>query len=296
MRAATAGAATSDSANIRPMLAPTSAMALVRTSSRVWSASSAVTAADTAPAPCSERPTISQVRSPAAAATKLPAANTARPATITRLRPNRSRGQAERNLQDALREAVDAHGQPDERGVGAARVAGSLQREHGQDQEQPEHAGGEDGGERRTGAALCRGHAAGRGGVGRRVQGWGQLRNAGGTRPGKIADCPGCAGRPRAGARHGRAPSLGMPAVDPAGPRPSPAILARTGGAWPSWRSGPILARFMHPCSRSRTHASTQPRYAMAAGMRLLARTRNAGDRSTPADSWARRSSFLIQR
>jgi hypothetical protein len=48
--------ATSDSANIRPMLAPTSAMALVRTSSRVWSASSAVTAAEMAPAPCSMRP------------------------------------------------------------------------------------------------------------------------------------------------------------------------------------------------------------------------------------------------
>jgi hypothetical protein len=54
--AASTGAGTSDSANIRPMLAPTSAIALVRTSSRVRSASIAVTAADTAPAPCSARP------------------------------------------------------------------------------------------------------------------------------------------------------------------------------------------------------------------------------------------------
>jgi hypothetical protein len=87
MRAASAGAATSDTANISPMLAPTSAMALVRTASRVWSASSAVTAAETAPAPWIARPTSSQVRLGAAAATKLPAAKTSSPITITRLRP-----------------------------------------------------------------------------------------------------------------------------------------------------------------------------------------------------------------
>ena len=90
MRAASNGEATRDSANIRPMLAPTIAIALVRTSSRVWSASSAVTAADTAPAPCNARPAISQPSVGAAEAMKLPAAKTSRPAMITRLRPNRS--------------------------------------------------------------------------------------------------------------------------------------------------------------------------------------------------------------
>ena len=49
--AASSGASTSDSANISAMLPPTSAIALVRTSSRVESASSAVTAAEIAPAP-----------------------------------------------------------------------------------------------------------------------------------------------------------------------------------------------------------------------------------------------------
>jgi len=90
MRALSAGASTSDTANISPMLPPTSAMALVRTSSRVWSASKAVTAAEIAPAPCSARPASSQFRSGAAAARKLPSANTSSPATITRLRPSRS--------------------------------------------------------------------------------------------------------------------------------------------------------------------------------------------------------------
>ena len=87
---ASGGAAMSEMANISPMLMPTSAMPLVRTSSRVRSASSAVTAADTAPAPCSARPIISPWMLPASAASTLPAANTSRPATMTRLRPSRS--------------------------------------------------------------------------------------------------------------------------------------------------------------------------------------------------------------
>lgn len=64
------GAATNAMANISPMLPPTSAMALVRTASRVWSASSAVTAADTAPAPCSARPTSRPVSESASAASR----------------------------------------------------------------------------------------------------------------------------------------------------------------------------------------------------------------------------------
>ncbi|KAF5291101.1 hypothetical protein FQR65_LT20497 [Abscondita terminalis] len=67
-QAASRGLSTRASANIRPMLPPTRAMALVRTLSRVRSASSAVTAADTAPAPCRPRPHIRPVSESAVAA------------------------------------------------------------------------------------------------------------------------------------------------------------------------------------------------------------------------------------
>jgi len=87
---ASTGASTSDTANIRPMLAPTRAMALVRTSSRVRSANKAVTAADTAPAPCRLRPSNRPCRSVAADAQKLPSAKINKPSTMTRLRPKRS--------------------------------------------------------------------------------------------------------------------------------------------------------------------------------------------------------------
>jgi hypothetical protein len=87
MLAASGGATTKDSANISPMLAPISAMALVRTASRVRSASSAVTAADTAPAPCSARPASSHGSVGAAAASMLPAAKIIKPMMMTRLRP-----------------------------------------------------------------------------------------------------------------------------------------------------------------------------------------------------------------
>ena len=72
------------------MLPPTNAIALVRTSSRVVSAKKAVTAAEIAPAPCSVRPMTSQSRSGAQADTKLPPANSSRPAMMTGLRPHRS--------------------------------------------------------------------------------------------------------------------------------------------------------------------------------------------------------------
>ena len=84
------GAPTSDSAKVRPIDAPTSAIALVRCESRVLSAMNAVTAAEIAPAPCTARPRIVVTRSCAPAATKLPAANSSRPNTMTRLRPRRS--------------------------------------------------------------------------------------------------------------------------------------------------------------------------------------------------------------
>ncbi len=72
------------------MLMPTSAMALVRTASRVRSASKAVTAAEIAPAPCSARPSVSHSSVGAQAATRLPMANSAKPAWMMRLRPQRS--------------------------------------------------------------------------------------------------------------------------------------------------------------------------------------------------------------
>ena len=64
---------------VRPMLRPIIAIARVRTSSRVRSASRAVTAALTAPAPCKARPSVSIAQESAAAAVKLPAANRMRP-------------------------------------------------------------------------------------------------------------------------------------------------------------------------------------------------------------------------
>ena len=75
------------------MVMPITAIARVRTSSRVRSAVSAITAAEMAPAPCSARPTIVQPIVGAQAATKLPSAKTTRPTTMTGLLPQRSDAQ-----------------------------------------------------------------------------------------------------------------------------------------------------------------------------------------------------------
>ncbi len=72
------------------MVLPIRAMAWVRFSSRVRSASRAVTAAEMAPAPCRARPTSTPIRVSALAAGKLPAAKMIRPKMITGLRPMRS--------------------------------------------------------------------------------------------------------------------------------------------------------------------------------------------------------------
>ena len=69
---------------------PTSAIALVRTLSRVTSASKAVTAAEIAPAPWIARPATSHCTLGAQAAIALPSANRASPSRITGLRPQRS--------------------------------------------------------------------------------------------------------------------------------------------------------------------------------------------------------------
>ena len=88
--ASSTGASTSASTNDRPMLAPITAMARVRTSGRVRSASSADTAAETAPAPCTQRAMASMVTVCASAPISDPAANSASPTAMTGLRPKRS--------------------------------------------------------------------------------------------------------------------------------------------------------------------------------------------------------------
>ncbi len=69
---------------------PMIAMIRRRTSSRVRSAASAMTAAAIAPSPCSARPAMTPWIVVASAATMLPTQKIASPATITRLRPKRS--------------------------------------------------------------------------------------------------------------------------------------------------------------------------------------------------------------
>ena len=117
------------------------------------------------------------------------------------------RGHAEGDLQDALGQAIDAHGQADQGGVGAARVSGRLQREHRKDQEQAEHARGKDGRQRAAGTAFHRRHAGGGGGNGGCIHEAGSSRNRAAWRPGK----PGIV-------RHARSA-----AASPPRPRRSPA-------------------------------------------------------------------------
>jgi len=72
--------------------------------------------------------------------------------------------QAQRHLHHRLREAVEAHGQADQRRVVAAGVLACLQREHRQHQEQAQHAQREDRRQRLGGTPLVRRHAVGGGG------------------------------------------------------------------------------------------------------------------------------------
>ncbi|MCY1443586.1 hypothetical protein D9M71_600100 [compost metagenome] len=73
------GPTTMATANDRPMLMPIMAMALVRCCSRVRSDSSAMTAAEIAPAPCRIRPAITPQMESAWAANTLPRAKTTSP-------------------------------------------------------------------------------------------------------------------------------------------------------------------------------------------------------------------------
>ncbi|MNE54629.1 hypothetical protein D3C80_1494200 [compost metagenome] len=73
------GPTTMATANDKPMLMPIMAMALVRCCSRVRSESSAITAAEIAPAPCRIRPAITPQMESAWAASTLPRAKITRP-------------------------------------------------------------------------------------------------------------------------------------------------------------------------------------------------------------------------
>ncbi len=72
------------------MVMPTVAIALVRLSSLVRSATSARITEPTAPAPCSTRPKMTPPIEVDSAATALPIANNISPTTIIGLRPKRS--------------------------------------------------------------------------------------------------------------------------------------------------------------------------------------------------------------
>ena len=90
MKLARIGPATSATMNEVPMVTPTMAIALVRFSSTVRSATSARITEPTAPAPCSTRPKMTPPIELELAATALPIPNRISPMTIIGLRPNRS--------------------------------------------------------------------------------------------------------------------------------------------------------------------------------------------------------------
>src|SRR5690606_27547573 len=101
--------------------------------------------------------------------------------------------QTVKQLQQGLRQAIDAHGQADQGRVFAAGIMLRFERKHRQDQEQAQHAQGEDGGQRKAGAPFGGRH----GGVRRRAR---TVHGRGGGR-GKRRRSRGGWGR---GARHGR--------------------------------------------------------------------------------------------
>jgi hypothetical protein len=144
------------------MDAPTIAIALVRCSSRVASATNAVTAAEIAPAPCTARPTIEDVvggRGDEAADGKQHEAG-----DDHRLASPAVAGGSERNLQQALGQAVDPERQADQGRTVAAGNRARVHGEHRQDQEQAQHAQGEDRRERGARAHFLAGHARRRAG------------------------------------------------------------------------------------------------------------------------------------
>ncbi len=124
MNAAAIGPATSAIMKEAPIVIPIIAIALVRFSSRVRSATSARITEPTAPAPCNARPMITPPIDVEFAATALPIPNRASPKTIMALRPNSVGQQPERYLQEALCEAVYAERLPDQVRCRTRKTAG----------------------------------------------------------------------------------------------------------------------------------------------------------------------------
>jgi hypothetical protein len=85
--------------------------------------------------------------------------------------PDPVRSQAIQELQQGLREAVNAHGQSDHGGVVATGVTCRLDGKHRQNQKQAQHAQGKDGGQRKTGAQFQRRHGGSGLGAGRPQRG-----------------------------------------------------------------------------------------------------------------------------
>ena len=150
------GDSTSETAKDRPIEPPTMAMARVRTSSRVASASQAVTAAEMAPAPWMARPMVIQNTSDAWAQTTLPATNNKAGDHHGPAAPAVGR-QPEGNLHEGLGQAVHAQRQAHAGRIVAAGQAARRHREDRQQQEQPQHARREQSRQRHAGAALGRG-------------------------------------------------------------------------------------------------------------------------------------------
>ena len=93
------GPATNATMNDAPMVMPTMAIAWVRLSSVVRSATNANITAPTAPAPCSTRPTMTPSIEVDTAATALPIPNMINPRTIISFAPDLVGQQTERDLQ-----------------------------------------------------------------------------------------------------------------------------------------------------------------------------------------------------
>ena len=135
------------------MVIPTIAIALVRFSSVVRSATSARMTEPTAPPPCSARPTMTPPIEVESAATALPSREQDRPENDHDLAADLVGEEAERNLQKPLGEPVNAKRLPDQVRIGAREVAG-IGRKHRIDHEQAEKPDREDGRERSGGAEF----------------------------------------------------------------------------------------------------------------------------------------------
>ena len=137
----------------KPMVMPMMAMALVRCSSRVRSAASAMTAAATAPLPCSARPAITPQMLSDIAATTLPSGEQQQPRRDHRLAAEAVGQHAEGNLEHRLGQAVGAHGHAHQQGRHPDEPL-RVQGEHRKDQKQSQHAQRHDGGQAGGCAAL----------------------------------------------------------------------------------------------------------------------------------------------